>query len=173
VEIRDLTPGEYGCVYIPWLNYRLFGRTVRLPNIMGWLIGLATWSKYSHVFVYVGDSSVVEARPKGAGIAPLAEYLPSNIKWSGDVLSDVQRQSVIDAAKSCVGTPYGFLDIIAIGLRTVGLPWRWVENRVLREDRMICSQLVAWCGGQAGLDWRCGRDYDQEVTPADLARRVT
>lgn len=164
--------GSYGCVYIPWLNYTVFGRKLRLPNLMGWLIGLGTWSRYSHAFVYVGDGRVVEARPNGAAVALLSEYTPGHILWSDDVLSVAQKQSVVLNAMSCVGKPYGFLDIIAITLHTMHVPSRWVLRRVLREDRMICSQLVAYSGGKAGLDWRCKRDYDQQVTPADLARRI-
>lgn len=172
MDTRTLNAGQYGCVYIPWLTYKIRGRSFRLPNLMGWLIGLGTWSKYSHAFVYVGDGRVVEARPSGAAVAPLSQYTPGHILWSDDVLSVEQAQSVTLSAMKCVGTPYGFLDIVAIALHTMRLPWKWVERRVLREDRMICSQLVAWCGDQAGIDWKCGRAYDQEVTPADLARRI-
>src|ERR1017187_9701109 len=96
-------PGDYGCVSIWWITRTVLGKEVRLPNILGLLICLQTWSKFCHAFVYIGDGKIVEAQPSGACVSPLAKYDNKNIVWSTDALDTSQRQIIIAKARSQIG----------------------------------------------------------------------
>jgi hypothetical protein len=171
--MTEPSPGSYGCVTIPWLYHSFFGRKIRLPNLLGYAIMLQTWSKYCHAFIYIGDGKIVEAQPKGAAISSLAKYNLNKVVWSTDALLDSQRQAVVAKALSLVGKPYGFLDIFAQALVRFGFRNVWLWHQVEREDRYICSQLVATCGEAAdAITWLCGEDNAALVTPAQLAKRL-
>lgn len=126
----------------------------------GWLariVRFGTHSTVNHAGIYVGDGQVIEARPGGAGFAPVSLY--ANAFWSTDNLptdlvpTAAQRQEIVRLAVSTKGTPYGMLDILAIALgqRRLGSwidtkleigkqPW-WVKRLISRKT-LICSQLV-------------------------------
>jgi hypothetical protein len=176
--MTEPVPGSYACVDIPTIgrSIRLFGKTlhVTLPNFIGLAIKLFTSSKYCHAFILVAPGRIIEARPGGAALADLSEYDGMPILWSHDALTPEQREKIVDAAYKTLGTPYGYLDILALGLLRLGLPYHWVFRRVLSERTDICSQLVAICG-EAGGDnaWLCGKLFPELVTPGDLARRIS
>lgn len=171
------TLGSYACVWIPRVRYsfRLFGHQFAFdsPNLFGWVIRIFTWSRYCHAFIYIGGGKIVEAQPRGARIGELSEYAGMPAVWSQDALSAGEAARVVGYALSMVGTPYGFLDLVAIGLARLGLPYGWVLRRALDTRTAICSQLVAMAGNQAryGL-WMCGQKYAQLVTPGLLAKRL-
>jgi hypothetical protein len=165
--------GNYACVSITKTPHRVLGVTVPFPNLLGYAIMLQTWSRYCHCFVYVGDGLIVEAQPGGAAVSPLAKYDGFPLVWSTDRLTVEQRRAIIEAARTCVGKPYGFLDIFAQALVNFGFKNRWLWRQVEREDRLICSQLVSYCGWMASYPaWLCGWDNPAQVTPAQLARRL-
>ena len=165
--------GDYFCVSILWVTRTVFGRRIKLPNIIGYLIMLQTWSKYCHCGIYIGDGKIVEAQPSGACVSPLAKYDNKNIVWSTDALDTSQRQIIIAKARSLVGKGYGFLDIFAQALVRFGLKNAWLWHIVESEDRYICSQLCAACGVAAKVTaWLCGEPDAALVTPAQLARRL-
>lgn len=161
------TVGQYACIDIKGLKH--FG--IRFPNVMGWLIKVFTNSKYNHAFVYIGDGNIVEAQPSGAKVSKLTEYMSTDpVIWSSTPMTPDQVQRIIEASHSCVGLGYGFLDILYIGMARIGFKQQWLLNRVLDENKMICSQLVAFAGKEAGItSWLCGQEYAQEVTPGELA----
>ncbi len=162
--------GDYGCVSILWLHKKIFGVTVPIPNIIGYLIRLATWSRYDHSFVYLGKGLIMESQAKGAALARLSKYEGDVIIWGADHLTADQRKGIITKALSLKGIPYGFLDIVYLGLATIGFRFNWLLRKVEREDRLICSQLVALSGEAAGVDaWLCGKTSACLVTPANLA----
>lgn len=153
----------------------------RLPR----LIKLITRSPVSHAGIYVGDGQIIEARPSGAGYADVAQYLTEATTWShGKFLpnapDDVEvRDRIVKFAKEVIGTRYGFLDLIVIGLAQTSLgrkvnpalayskqPW-WVR-RMSRMDRMICSQLVDECYNRAGVHLFNDGRLHQFVSPGDL-----
>lgn len=160
-------PGDYVCVDIirGGLPARLMGSAIRY----------ATHSKYTHAFIITTeDGEIIEARPEGAAKNHISEYKNMPMFFSTTDLTHQQREGIVSTALSLVGTPYGFLDIGYIGLATAGIEWEWLLDEVKREDRMICSQLVAHCGISHGVrQWLCGKSCDQLVTPADLARQST
>ena len=167
-------PGDYACVSIPWLKKRIFGHTIPVPNVIGYLIRLATWSRYDHSFIYVGSGKIVEAQPQGAVLSDLDKYTRDALIWSADNISPAQRKKIVNWALTLRGTPYGYLDIVYLGLATLGLKFNWILRRVEREDRLICSQLVAVSGENAKVDaWLCGKKNACLVTPANLATHAS
>jgi hypothetical protein len=153
----------------------------RLP----WLIKLITRSPVSHAGIYVGGEQIIEARPSGAGYADLAQYMTEETTWShGAFLPDAPgdadvREKIVKFALEVIGTKYGFLDLIVIGLAQTSLgrkvdptlayskqPW-WVR-RMSRLDRMICSQLVDECYNRAGVHLFTDGRLHQFVSPGDL-----
>jgi predicted outer membrane lipoprotein len=175
--------GDYGCVTILWLEHTIFGRKVKLPNILGYLIMLQTWSKYCHAFIYIGPCQnqstgeivdmVIEAQPKGATCSPLSKYNPSTIVWSTDELTNDQRKTIVTKAQMLIGKGYGFLDIFAQSLVRLGFKNAWLWHIVESQDRYICSQLCSKCGVAGWVfAWLCGEPDPALVTPAQLARRL-
>ena len=138
-------------------------------ELMAACIQWGTDSDVNHAGVYVGIvdgvESIVEARPGGAGYAPLSQYMGSNTRWSGGVgipQSSPWREFIVHHAKALIGTPYGWGDIIAIALSSKRLgghvdataswvrqPW-WIK-RLARTDRLICSELVDYAYCLAGV----------------------
>jgi hypothetical protein len=108
---------------------------------------------YEHAFVYVGDGKIVEAEPGGALISDLAEYDGRPIIWStGYVpLTDEQRNLIVQSALAQEGTPYSFLDYLAIALYRLGIKHPGVAKRVESSNHLICSQLVALDYENAGV----------------------
>lgn len=124
---------------------------------------------YEHAFVYVGDGKIVEAEPGGALISDLAEYDGRPIIWSTGLilLTDEQRSLIVQSALAQEGTPYSFLDYLAIGLYRLGIKHPGVAKRVESSKHLICSQLVALDYEHAGVPVTDFPPY--LVTPGKLA----
>lgn len=147
---------------------------VRTHGFYAWLIRTATRSTYDHAFVVCEAGQIIEAEPSGARWAHLSEYDGYEVLYNtAEPMTAAQREKVVDEAVGLLSTPYGWTDIVRLGLRTVGVQWKWLTARADNERAMICSQIVSRCGEAAGLDWLCGREAPAAVTPADLARRIT
>lgn len=169
----NIERGNYACVKTPFVYKKLFGLRVALPNLFGWAVRIFTVSPYDHAFIYIGEGKIVEAQPRGAKISNLSKYDGCEMVWSNDDLTDSQRIIISSKAKSLVGTPYGFLDLVYLGLATLNIRFKWILDRVERENRLICSQLVAVCGKTAKEDlWQCGEPNACLVRPVDLANRI-
>jgi uncharacterized protein YycO len=162
-------PGDYG--------------VQRTRGLAAWAIRVATRSKFSHAFVVVRDGYVVEARGSGAVCRPLGIR---DAIYSTDVieLSSAERSDIVNAAMYLVGTPYGWIDIVSIGLLQYGIRPKWVRDRVQRLDQLICSQLVDLAyegpaerlGGMVllapGVHLFADGRLPMDVTPGDLAKRT-
>jgi hypothetical protein len=125
---------------------------------------------YEHAFIYIGNGQIVEAEPGGARISQLDEYDGRSIMWSTDLvpLTNFQRNIVVETAVSQVGTPYSFLDYIAIALYRVGIRHPGISKYVLNSKHLICSQLVAQDYLAAGIVLT---DYPPHlVTPGRLTK---
>jgi hypothetical protein len=157
--------GGYGCVDI--------------SSPFGYAIRKFTRSEYDHAFMILdaSDGTILEAQPKGARISNISEYSGMPMVFSDDQCSLLP--SVLKAAaQHYVGIPYGFLDIMYLGLEITTRDHRpdgpvddWLLKRVCDTRRMICSQLVAQFGKQFSTDWTCGAPDPQLVTPGMLAAR--
>jgi hypothetical protein len=160
-------PGDYG--------------VQRNRGITAWAIRVATRSKFSHAFVVVRDGYVVEASGKGAVCRPLGDR---DAIYSSDAikLSAFDRNNIVSAAECLVGTPYGWLDILSIGLLQYGIKPKFIRDRVARTDQLICSQVVdlAFSGGTShltdvvprGVHLFADDRLPMDVTPGDLAKRA-
>ncbi len=140
---------------------------------MGFLIRLFTRSQVNHAAVYVGNGHYVEARMHGARVADLAGVLhgakpPVVLVESRFTLTPDEQTRVAQSALALVGTPYNFLDLVALGLLTMGIRWSWLVKRTQREDRLICSQLVDRAYAHAGLELFTDGRQDGSITPGDL-----
>lgn len=155
-------PGEFGCVDI-------------IGDGVSWLTGKLirgfTHSSFDHAFMITStDGEIVEAKPTGARISHISEYKGLNMVFSSTDMTPQQREGIVNTAKSCVGIKYNYADILYLGLYLHGFQNKFVFDLVTDEHRMICSQLVAYCGSMNGVkEWLCGKHYSQLVTPGNLA----
>jgi hypothetical protein len=160
-------PGDYGV-------QRTHGFTARA-------IKVATRSKFSHAFVVDYDGNVIEATPNGVKRNALgvrdAIYSTDVVNTSAD-----ERRQIVSNAAALIDTPYGWLDILSIGLLQYGIKPKIVRDRVARLDRLICSQVVdlAFSGDRDHFDMQfaqgvhlfADRRLSMDVTPGDLAKRA-
>jgi uncharacterized protein YycO len=126
-------------------------------GIVPWLIKTFTWSQISHVeFVvangYLGAST---AAPGGVAIRTF-EYAKPNKEWFGTVnCSDAITKKVLDFAKSQVGKPYDYPQILGIVLHQ-----DWGNKR-----SWFCSELIVAAFENASYPI-ITRDPWDRVTPA-------
>lgn len=129
--------GDFGLVSIE-------GGVCVLIRLGQWLNGDG-FKNYEHAFTYLGDGKLIEAQPGGAQIDDLSKYDGREILWSTGLveLSQPQRDSIVEDAMKLVGTPYSFLDYLAIFLYRIHIRHPFVAKRVIKSKHMICSQLSA------------------------------
>lgn len=151
----------------------------RIGGLTGVLVGLGQFiirdaSRYTHVFVVLDENDVIEAMPGGAIISPLSKYAGVT-KYGSPVaayldikLTAEQRAAIVENARQLEGTPYSFLDYVALSLERFGFKWKWLEDYVASTKHMICSQLADEAYKRAGVHlFEDGRP-SQKVTPGDL-----
>jgi uncharacterized protein YycO len=148
---------------------------VKTNGIAAKLIRLGTLSRWNHAAIVVsvdGDVPlIVEARPTGVALKPINQYTSVAFNQHEE-LTPKQRQDIVEHANKQVGKPYGFLDILIIALRILGLRLPPVKlwTRIAKHQGYICSELVAECYQKAGMALS---DKDAcLVTPGDLAERL-
>jgi len=154
-----------------------FGLT-SIKGGVGFLIRVGQWLNgdgfrdYEHAFIYVGEGKIVEAEPGGALLSDLDEYSDRPIMWSTDLipLTDEQRNLIVQSALAQIGTPYSFLDYLAIGLYRLGIKHPGVAKRVEDSKHLICSQLVALDYDHAGIPVTDFQPY--LVTPGKLLNHL-
>lgn len=160
---------------------------VRIPGAGGFLIRVGQWlngdgfADYEHAFVMVQGASLVEgttrllqggvlveAEPQGARLADFTRsYGGGNVVWLR--CPDEHRESVAEAARALVGTPYGFADYLALALRRIHLPVPGLRAYIRSTRSLICSQLCVQAAREGG--WMLlGAEFDGYVTPGALRR---
>lgn len=147
----------------------LFGKFILKAQAL-----LGDWAIYTHAFIYIGDGLVVEAMPRGAQIDDSAKYDFAHTKtvYAQLDLTAVQRHDIVLQALKLVGTPYSFLDFLALGLTHYKIKPGWVRRRVQNSGHMICSQLVTEAYRRAGIELFPDKRLSQDVTPGDLAESL-
>lgn len=153
------TLGSIGLVTIPGTA----GRLIRLGQ---WLNGDG-YRDYEHAFVVVAvglGTMIVEAEPGGAQLNPLhyqdVLWLPCPVEYG---------PAVAAAARSMIGTPYSWLDYLALAAVRLHLPSRRLRRYVADSGHMICSQLADHAAGLGGwVLFHDGRS-PEDVTPGDLS----
>jgi uncharacterized protein YycO len=124
------------------------------------------YSYWSHAAVIVAaDGSLVEAESKGVVRSPLSKYAAEeyHLVDLGDSADDRDRKQVAAFAESLVGQPFGFLDMLSVGLSL----FTGAKVNVSYASHLMCSALVA-----RALE-RSDAIFDDEpshMLPADLAR---
>lgn len=137
----------------------------------GWLIRLGTFSRYGHAAVIVSTDplEIVEATPGGARRRPVT---PDEFVWSHCPLTDAQRLRIAAEAVACIGYPYDFGDIAGFVARFFGAKVRG-RSSDHADNRLICSELVAWCYRVAGHEVANSQVAPGDVSPGDLADHIT
>ena len=152
---------------------------VKVEGFVGWLIDRAQrlnrankkFAKYEHVLLCVGTDWALEGQPGGAVITRVsARYKDRPIVWVRPFpdLTDEEMAKVGNEASKLVGTPYSFLDYLALAIRRFNLPFPGVEKRVVSTKHMICSQIITEVFRRMGRDPFPGEPSGY-VTPADYA----
>lgn len=152
-----------------------FGLT-SIPGPVGWLIRLgqmlagAGAVDIEHAFLYVGDGRIIEAAPGGAVETDLAEYADRPVRWStGRIeLTDAQRTAIVAAARASIGTPYSFVDYLAIAAHRFHLPLPGLRAYVASSGHRICSQAVDAEYLAAGVHLFRDNRWEGYVMPASL-----
>lgn len=162
----------------------------KITGLTGWCIRVAQrlngadkrLAKFEHALIYVGDDWCIEAQPGGAVRSKVSErYAKREITWvsaqnqialmmSYGWSSEGLRSKLVTTAEHFVGTPYSFLDYLAILLHHFKINFRFVKDRVASSDHMICSQLVDEVYTRNGMHLFSDGRWPGYVTPADLAQ---
>lgn len=149
-----------------------------LTKIKGWVgvwVSLGQWlngdaSRYTHAFLVLDNEQVIEAQPGGAVITPLSEYTDRfDVVFSRSELTDEQRDTMVAHARQLEGTPYSFLDYLALALTRLKIKPKFIFNRVKSSGHLICSQLVAQEYEKVGASLFTDGTPAYMVTPGDLA----
>lgn len=129
-----------------------------------------TRSRYNHTLVcesVQADGSVVVIEAAGGGVRRRS-ITPDREVWDDFHLTEDQRQVIVREAQRCIGFPYDWHDIASF-------IWRFNRVKITKkpypdhpDGRLICSELVAWCLRQAGVDPMPGVAAG-EVSPGDIA----
>lgn len=137
---------------------------VRSDNVAGWVIRWATRSKWNHAGLIGRNNERLGAHPGGFG----AEQQSRNEHVVYARITAAQQSAIWDEAERLIGTPYGWLDILCIGLLQYGVRPKVIRDRVQRSDQLICSQAVDFCVQVADLHFFEDKRLPQDVTPGDL-----
>jgi hypothetical protein len=159
---RQVRPGDWFCVGPG-------GAASELIRIGEWLNGDG-FHDYEHAAVVTGvhPLTIVEAKPSGAAEVPY-RYEGRNIIWSTGTVEPPDREAVVAAARHYIGTPYSFLDYLALALHRLHIPAPGLRSDIASTGRMICSQLVDRCELHGGLHLFTDGRWPGYVTPAALA----
>lgn len=148
----------------------------RIGGVLGFfvMIGQALAqdaSRYTHAFIVIDENTVIAAQPGGArrdALAPLknkAIYMPLE-------LTDDQRQTIVREAIALEGTPYSYLDYLAIALLRFGFKPKWLRKYIKDKGHLICSQMADLVLQKAAVHlFNDGRE-SMDVTPGDLSNWI-
>jgi uncharacterized protein YycO len=159
-------PGDFAVVSAGGLP----GRLVRLAELAN---GSGKYSGYEHAFIYIGDGQIIQAEPSGTAYGQLTPH--GKTLWSTGHfdLTAEQRDKICDAARGYVGTPYSFLDYVALIFHHYRIPVPWLRRYIAATGHQICSQLVDSCYLAAGVHLYDDGRWRGYVTPADLAKLLS
>jgi cell wall-associated NlpC family hydrolase len=126
------------------------------------------FSRYEHCFVYLGGGELVEAEPGGARVRPLAQYDAAGIVWLR--CPPQHGDAVAAAARALEGTPYSWLDYIALALHRLHIPAPGLRAYIQDSGHAICSQLVDEGARRGGWQLFDDRRWEGYVTPGALRK---
>lgn len=142
-------------------------------NPSGWFAVVICWvtrGRYSHVrLVTTADGDTIEAVSGGVTVGHVLDR---------DVvvrppLSNEQRNLVPAVAQEFLGVPYGWRDVIILGLAQLGIKLTWAATRRLNDpDHLFCSQFYDLVLRLVKFQMFDDGRLPQNVSPADLADRA-
>lgn len=137
-------------------------QSVRIIFTRNWLPGsllirAATWSRWSHCALIVGDEVIESVMGYGVRRRALADLIAASSAHNCADLPVQDAAAVIEAAETQIGARYDWTGALGIALRLV------------RQDRdaWFCSELLAWAAYASGSPW-FRRDRIGRVTPEHL-----
>lgn len=136
-------------------------------NLAGWLIRTGDHSRYNHVRLILNEQGDV-AEAVGGGFV-YGKVRPGDVICSPLGMTDEQREQIPDVVASLIGRPYGYIDVVALGLAQIGFFKKLVARRVKNPRRLFCSQAVDHAWLLAGYHAFNDKRMSQNVTPGDLA----
>jgi uncharacterized protein YycO len=151
-----------------------FGLTAGSSAAM-WVTRIGTLSRYGHACLALDypwtnvDNQrmirIIEAQPRGARVrnAKVSEF-----RWSNVILTDEQREKIVERGLQCEGFPYDWPAILGFAARHLGYRLRIIGSKDKPDAKVICSELVVWAYQAGGLDLGQGK-APGDVSPGDLA----
>jgi hypothetical protein len=145
----------------------------KIEGITGWFVRLALMfsgdeSRYEHVFIVGHNGMVIEARRGGVIMSPLSRHkAPKGFLFIP--MTDEQGERIVAEAIKLIGTPYSYLDYVYLAAVRLGLPSKWLKQRVMDTGYLICSQMVDKACRAAGIILFDDGRIPQDITPGDIA----
>ena len=150
-------------------------QAIRVADAIG-----GTWSDYNHAGILDrdpirGEWLIIEATPDGVEINRLAEYPATDYVVGSPLLTDEQRRHIVTYGRDCYDdhVQYGWLDIVALGAVQLHRCPTCLQERAERDDRLVCSQLVAYAYASAGHPLGGPTKDPWSVTPGFLGQLIT
>lgn len=149
----------------------------RASTALGLAIRTVTRSPVNHAGIVTAvepDGTVRTVQALSHGVVP--RPLPLRVA-TGDAVVIVHPTITHQQRLLAAGTAellvhrrvgYDYSDLLAAGLLQYGVSLPSIRRKVADPDRMICSQAVDWCYGQAGVHLFDDGRTPQAVTPGDL-----
>lgn len=113
-------------------------------------------------------AKAIEAMPSGAREISILSAPDPSVVYVRLPLSDRQRRIVTSYAKPLLGCRYGFSDYLSLAVKHWGVNWGWLENYIVNNNRMICSQLADEVLHRVGYKVFDDGRLPHDVTPGDL-----
>ena len=135
-------------------------------GIFGVIIRAVTRSPVNHAGLNLGNNEVIEALSQGAVINP--PPTEGVLGWSHMPLTGQQRVDIAANGRAMENTPYGWLDVIALGALQYGIRLPYLIRRLQDKKHLFCSQLVDEAYRLAGIHLFDDGRLPQDVTPGDL-----
>lgn len=171
--MNNLQPGSFGLT----TSAGNIGRFIKLGQII-----LRDNSRFGHAFFVLDNNEILQAVKGGAKIRSLYYYLnrayddPYSVAFFDPVsylnLSPEdeikKRQQLVSIARDLVGTPYNYLDYLALALSHFNIKTKWVKQRLARNDVQICSQEIDFIYQEGGMNLFNDHRLPGEVTPGSL-----
>ena len=157
---------------------------LRSHGFLGWLIRLMTRSRRNHAGICIGAGRTIEAECGGVVVGAERPVGP-DVLYAKDFWQRVENAApgrnlqIVKQARELIGTPYSFLDLIALAWACrrdpTSVPERpnWWQRRVMTDGRLICSQLVDVACDRAGVHLFTDGRLPGQVTPGDLEEVLT
>ncbi|GAA1701716.1 hypothetical protein [Fodinicola feengrottensis] len=126
---------------------------------------------YTHTWILAEDDQVFAAYPGGASYQSLASEIAMRgpIAYVDIPVTDNERAAVLAELPGLAGTPYSYLEYLALAARRLGVRSKRLDAYIASAGHMICSQLAAEAYRRAGvIIFKDGR-LPQDVTPGDFA----